>query len=58
MPVMVRKQGGKFRVVEKGGNVATNAKGTPVDGGGHATKAQAMAQAAAINSSLRKRGKI
>ena len=49
---MVKKIGNKFRVVEKGGNIATNRAGTAVDGGGHVTKVKAQAQAAAINSSL------
>jgi hypothetical protein len=59
MPVVVRKRGDKFRVVESGsGNVAKTAAGGPADGGGHATQAQANRQARAINSSLSRAGKI
>ncbi len=59
MPVVVRKQGTKFRVVESGsGKVAKTAGGGSADGGGHATQAQANRQARAINRSLSQRGKI
>lgn len=51
MPVKVEKRGKKYRVVETdGGHIATNRRGTPVDGGGHATKEKAQAQARAINA--------
>lgn len=57
MPVTVRRApGGKYRVVEKSGRVATNDSGTAVDGGGHATRGKAMRQARAINKSLSERG--
>ena len=57
MPVKVKKVGGKFRVVEADGSIATNKAGTPVDGGGHATKAKAVMQVGAINSSIADRTK-
>ncbi len=50
MPVKVRKQGDKFRVIEASGDIATNKGGTAVDGGGHSSREKAMAQAAAINA--------
>lgn len=58
MPYMVRKQGTKYRVLEKStGKVATNDSGTPVDGGGHKTAGEATRQAQAINiSEARKSG--
>lgn len=56
MPVMVRKMGNKYRVVEKStGQVAKNDAGTPVDGGGHGSAGAAARQASAINISLHKR---
>ena len=59
MPVVVRKQGNKFRVVEdSSGKVAKTAGGGTADGGGHATRAQAESQARAINRSLSRAGKI
>ena len=59
MPVVVRKRGDKFRVVESGsGKIANNAAGTPADGGGHSTEGQAERQARAINRSLQRAGKI
>jgi len=59
MPVVVRKRGAKFRVVESGsGKLAKTAGGGTADGGGHSTQAQADRQARAINRSLSKRGKI
>lgn len=58
MPVKAVKRGGRWRVVEAAtGRLATNAKGTPVDGGGHASASKAKAQAAAINASLHRRRK-
>jgi hypothetical protein len=50
MPATVRKQGGKFRVVEPTGKLVRNRGGMPVDGGGHASKAKATRQARAINA--------
>ena len=59
MPVSVRRHGKRFRVVEAGTDrIAKNASGSPADGGGHETKAQADAQARAINASLKRKGKI
>ena len=58
MPVTVKREGKKFRVVETSGHIANNASGTAADGGGHSTRAQAESQARAINASLKKRGKI
>jgi hypothetical protein len=49
MPATVKKQSGKFRVVEPSGKLVRNRAGTPVDGGGHASKAKAVRQARAIN---------
>jgi hypothetical protein len=60
MPVKVKREGRKFRVIEAGsGRLAKNASGGEVDGGGHDTQAKADAQARAINASLnnRKKGK-
>ena len=48
MPARVRKVGDKFRVVEPDGTLILKGD-SAVDGGGHATRAQAMAQAQAIN---------
>lgn len=54
MPAFVRKRGAKYRVVHRGarGNpiLLRNRGGTPVDGGGHRSKAKATRQARAINS--------
>lgn len=49
MPARVRKVGAKFRIVEPDGTLITRSNGDAVDGGGHTTRAQAMAQAQAIN---------
>lgn len=50
MPVKVVKRGEKFRVVDTTTmKVTRNKKGTPVDGGGHPSRAKALAQAQAIN---------
>ncbi len=55
MPVEAVKRHGKWRVVEvSSGQIATNKKGTSIDGGGHATVGQAVAQVQAVNISLRK----
>ncbi len=50
MPAKVEKRGDKFRVVEPSGRLVRSNKGTPVDGGGHGSKAKAERQARAINS--------
>ena len=59
MPVTVQQQAGLYRVVEAStGRLARNAGGTPVDGGGHASKNKAGRQARAVNRSLsKKKGK-
>jgi hypothetical protein len=55
MPAMVRKRGNKFRVVEPSNGdsvkLVRGTGGTPVDGGGHKTRAAARRQAQAINAS-------
>lgn len=59
MPVTVRKRGKKHRVVEsETGRIAKNKGGTALDGGGHYNPNMANSQARAVNSSLRKSGKI
>lgn len=59
MPVVVRKQGKKFRVVEaSSGKVVKTAGGGKADGGGHRTRAEAESQARGINRSLSRAGKI
>lgn len=56
MPVMAKKVGGKYRVVEAAtGKIAKNKAGTPVDGGGSSAEG-ARKQAAAININMHKRG--
>lgn len=51
MPATVAKQGEVYRVVEAiDGSLVRGPSGDPVDGGGHATRAAAQAQAAAINA--------
>jgi hypothetical protein len=56
MPVKVVKKDSKFRVVEaRTGKVAKNAAGSPADGGGHRSRAKAVAQVQAINLSERRR---
>lgn len=56
MPVRVRKDGRRYRVVEAStGRIARNASGSSADGGGHATRASAERQARAINAKERKR---
>jgi hypothetical protein len=59
MPVRATKSGKKFIIVETAtGKRAKNAAGTPVDGEGHSNMEEAQKQAAAINISLKKKGKI
>ena len=55
MPATVKKIGNKWRVVEADGTIVKNKSGTPVDGAGHATHAQAVRQARAINAHQQKR---
>jgi len=52
MPVRVVVRDSKFRVVEGQGRgrIAKNRFGTAADGGGHATRTKAEAQARAINA--------
>jgi len=57
MPAGVAKRNGKFRVVEPNGRLVRNKAGTPVDGGGHASKAKATAQARAVNTPKRKKAR-
>ena len=59
MPVCVEKRSGKWRIVNCGDrSIEKNRAGTPIDGGGHESKAQAARQARAVNASLSERGKI
>lgn len=52
MPVKVVRKDGKFRVVEAAtGKVVKSSGGKAADGGGHANKSMADAQARAINAS-------
>lgn len=55
MPVTGKQVQGKWRVVEQSGKIATNKKGTPLDGGGHESREQCMKQVRAINASLGKK---
>ncbi len=56
MPAKVERRGNKYRVVEaETGRLVRNRRGTPVDGGGHATLKKAREQAAAINISQRRK---
>ena len=54
MPVRPVKRGNKYRVVEPSGRIATTGKGAARDGGGHATRAAALAQCRAINRNVKK----
>jgi hypothetical protein len=54
MPIMVRKRGGKFRLVEPSGRVVMR-NGAAVDGGGHASELAANKQRTAINLSKKRR---
>lgn len=58
MPVAVKKIGDRFRVVEAATGRVVKRNGRPIDGNGHTTKEGARKQVAAINISLKKRGKI
>lgn len=56
MPIVVRKQGSKFRLVEKNtGRIAKNSAGSAVDGGGHSSQSSAQKQVNAINVSKHKK---
>lgn len=50
MPATVKKEGDKYRVVEEGSGNLVKQDGSPVDGGGHDTRKDAIAQARAINA--------
>lgn len=59
MPVTVKPEDEKWRVVDvESGELETNAAGTPIDGGGHDTEAEAKAQARAINARKDVRGEF
>lgn len=58
MPVHVERRGGKYRLIEPGGQVATTSQGTARDGGGHPNRDKAERQARAINSNLEKAAAI
>lgn len=49
MPVKVENRGGKHRIVESNTGRLAMRKGSPVDGGGHASRDRAMKQMRAIN---------
>ena len=56
MPVRVIKRGAKYRIIDVATGKLTKRKGgKSVDGRGHATRAKAKLQAAAINLSLKKK---
>lgn len=58
MPVCVGKKDGKWRVIECAtGDVAKNAAGTPMDGGGSADRARVARQVAAVNIAKHERSK-
>ena len=61
MPVSVHRIGGKWRITEVGDdgaiNLATNKRGTAVDGGGHDDRGKASRQAGYINAAIAKREK-
>ena len=53
MPVCVGKRGKIWRIIECAtGKIVKNKSGTAVDGNGHKSKDEALAQARAINISL------
>lgn len=49
MPAYAKRINGKWRVADDAG-IVKNKAGTPVDGKGHSSKADAEAQARAINA--------
>ncbi|MCK9154554.1 MAG: hypothetical protein M0P12_00420 [Paludibacteraceae bacterium] len=55
MPVRTEEKGGKWRVVETDGSIAKNNAGTAIDGGGHDTEAEAVAQVQAVNINMMKK---
>ena len=50
MPAKVIKRGNKFRVIEADTGKLVRRKGTPVDGGGHASRDKAQRQSNAVNA--------
>lgn len=57
MPACAIYHNGKYRVVECDTlALVRNRAGTPIDGGGHNTRAQAEAQARAVNANMPKKG--
>jgi hypothetical protein len=52
MPVKCVKRGNKYRIVGSNGGIKTTTKGTPVDGGGHASASNCTRQARAINANI------
>lgn len=50
MPATVKKQGDKYRVVESDSGELVEKDGSPVDGGGHDSRQEALDQAAAVNA--------
>lgn len=56
MPVTCKLVNGKHRVVEaRTGRIATNASGTPLDGGGHGSQELCQRQARAVNAHLKEK---
>jgi len=58
MPVHSEKEGGKWRVVESDGSIAKNKAGTAIDGGGHDTREDSVAQVQAVNISMMKKSSL
>ena len=52
MPVSVKKQGDKWRLVESDGTIAKGENGQALDGGGHRTLGKARRQQRAVNRNL------
>lgn len=56
MPVTVRRQGGKYRIVDPdSGKVEMTPQGHPRDGGGHSTREEALRQMRAMNMAHEKK---
>lgn len=55
MPVKTKKVGARTRIVEAGtGKIAKGRGGKPLDGGGYASRAKAVAKVQAVNLSMRR----
>ena len=54
MPVEVKKRNRLWRLLDPDGNVERTRKGAAVDGGGHASRAAALAQRRAIEARKRR----